>query len=30
VRLTADVYAHLQRETAVKAAQHMDVLLGVR
>jgi len=28
VRLTNDLYAHLQRETAARAALHMDVLLA--
>ena len=27
IRLTADLYAHLQRETAAKAASHMDAIL---
>lgn len=27
VRVTSDVYAHLQRETAATAARHMDALL---
>ena len=28
IRLTADTYAHLQRETASRAAQLMDVMLS--
>jgi integrase len=28
VRLTADLYAHLQRQTAAKAARHMDALFN--
>jgi len=28
LRLTADLYSHLQRQTATTAARHMDSLLG--
>lgn len=28
VRVTSDIYAHLQKETAARAAGHMDALLG--
>lgn len=28
VRVTADLYAHLQRQTAARAARHMDAVLG--
>ena len=28
LRVTSDLYAHLQKETAAKAATHMDALLG--
>ena len=30
LRVTADLYSHLQKQTAAKAAQHMDALLVVR
>ncbi len=28
LRLTSDVYGHLQRETAARAAERMDAVLG--
>jgi len=28
LRVTADLYSHLQKQTAAKAAQHMDAVLG--
>jgi hypothetical protein len=28
LRVTTDVYGHLQKQTAAKAAQRMDALLG--
>ena len=28
LRVTADLYAHLQQQTAAKAARHMDVVLN--
>ena len=28
LRVTADLYAHLQKQTASKAAQHMDAVLS--
>jgi integrase len=28
LRVTLDIYAHLQRQTAAKAARHMDAILG--
>jgi integrase len=28
IRITSDLYAHLMKETAAKAARHMDALLG--
>lgn len=30
LRLTADLYSHLQRETAARAARHMDALLNAQ
>jgi len=30
LRVTADFYAHMQKQTAAKAAQHMDALLAGR
>ena len=29
LRVTADLYAHLQKQTAAKAARHMDAILGL-
>jgi hypothetical protein len=28
LRVTADLYSHLQKQTAAKAARHMDAVLG--
>jgi integrase len=28
LRVTADLYSHLQQQTAASAAQHMDIVLG--
>ncbi len=28
LRVTADLYTHLQQQTAAKAARHMDVVLS--
>ncbi len=30
LRVTADLYSHLQNQTAAKAAQYMDTVLGSR
>jgi len=30
LRVTADLYSHLLKETAAKAAQHMDAVLAFR
>jgi integrase len=30
LRVTADLYSHLQQQTAAKAARHMDVVLGLK
>jgi integrase len=30
LRVTMDFYAHLQKQTAAKAARHMDALIGTR
>ena len=30
LRVTADLYTHLQEETAAKAARHMDAALGLQ
>jgi integrase len=29
LRVTADLYSHLQKQTAVKAARHMDAMLAI-
>ena len=28
IRITSDLYSHLMKQTATKAARHMDALLG--
>ncbi len=30
LRVTADLYSHLQKQTAAKAARHMDAMLGAK